>query len=92
VVLVIVLILVFARTLLAMQVSIVVLMCHMLGTISQPICREEIAIKSEMQFDQCILSQPALDQWKASSIYQSDAWWISEIKCVPGDYVVRDAT
>jgi hypothetical protein len=39
----------------------------------------------------CMLSQPALAEWKASSIYKSDSWRIARIKCVPGgDYVPKE--
>jgi hypothetical protein len=74
-----------------MQISVVVLLCHTLGAITQPVCREEIVTKAEMPFERCIYSQAALAQWKAASIYQSDEWWINRITCMPGDYVVRDA-
>jgi hypothetical protein len=37
----------------------------------------------------CILSQPALADWKARSIYSSVSWSISRVKCVTGDYVLK---
>ena len=37
-----------------------------------------------------MLSQPALADWKANSIYKSDNWRIERIKCVPGDYVPKE--
>lgn len=73
-----------------MQITVVAILCHGLTGITAPVCREEIVIKDEMSMQACMNAQPALAQWKASSIYQSDSWWISRIKCVPGDYVVRD--
>jgi hypothetical protein len=38
-----------------------------------------------------MLSQPALADWKAHSIYKDDQWKIGRIKCVPGDYVIKGA-
>ena len=36
-------------------------------------------------------SQPALADWKANSIYNSDDWRIARIKCIPGgDYVPKE--
>jgi hypothetical protein len=32
----------------------------------------------------------ALAEWKERSIYRGDQWWISRIKCVPGDYVPKE--
>jgi len=43
-----------------MQISVVVLMCHTLASIPQPVCREEIVVKDEMPMQACILSQAAL--------------------------------
>jgi hypothetical protein len=31
-----------------MQITVVAIMCHALGTISQPVCREEIVVKDDM--------------------------------------------
>jgi hypothetical protein len=73
-----------------MQITIVAIMCHGLAGIAAPVCREEIVIKDEMPMQACMLSQPALAEWKAASIYRADSWWISRIKCVPGDYVIKD--
>jgi hypothetical protein len=39
----------------------------------------------------CILSQAALADWKAHSIYAGEQWAIGRIKCVPGDYVIKGA-
>ena len=38
----------------------------------------------------CMLSQPALADWKANSIYKSVSWRIERIKCVPGGYVPKE--
>jgi hypothetical protein len=32
----------------------------------------------------CMFSQPALAEWKANSIYESDSWRVARIKCLPG--------
>jgi hypothetical protein len=39
----------------------------------------------------CILSQAALADWKVRSIFRSEEWKIARIKCVPGDYQLKDA-
>jgi hypothetical protein len=74
-----------------MQITVVALMCHTLGSIPQPVCREEIVVKDEIPMQACILSQAALAEWKANSIYKGDGWKIGRIKCVPGDYVIKGA-
>jgi hypothetical protein len=73
-------------------------MCHMLGavvpesvgTLQEAVCREVIVVCQDMPMQSCLLSQPALAEWKASSIYKSDSWRIERIKCVPGDYVPKE--
>ena len=77
--------------------TVVAVMCHTLGAIAQPVdslpepvCREVIVIKNDMPMQACMLSQPALADWKERSIYRSDQWLISRIKCVPGDYVAQE--
>jgi hypothetical protein len=74
-----------------MMMTVVAVLCHGLAGIPAPVCREEIVIKDEMPMQTCILSQAALAEWKAASIYRSESWVISRIKCVPGDYVIRDS-
>jgi hypothetical protein len=74
-----------------MIVTVVAVLCHSLSGIPAPVCREEIVISDDMPMQACILSQPALADWKARSIYRSDEWTIQRIKCVLGsDYVVKD--
>lgn len=73
-----------------MQITVVATLCHALGLIPQPVCHEEIILKDEMPMQSCFLAQPALAEWKASSIYRGDQWSIARFKCVPGDYVIRD--
>jgi hypothetical protein len=80
------------------QITVVAVMCHTLGaitpqavdTLPDPLCREVIVIKEDMPMQSCMLSQPALADWKERSIYRSDQWWISRIKCIPGDYVPKE--
>jgi hypothetical protein len=74
-----------------MQTTVVALMCHTLASIPQPVCREEIVVKDEMPMQACMLSQAALADWKAHSIYSGEQWAIGRIKCVLGDYVIRGA-
>jgi hypothetical protein len=74
-----------------MQISIVLTLCHALGSIPQPVCREEIVIKDEMPMQACLVSQAAIADWKSRSIYRGDAWTVARVKCVRGDYVLRDA-
>ena len=81
-----------------MQMTVVVVICHAIGgTIAQSVdtspdsvCREVIVIKNDMPMQSCMLSQPALADWKQRSIYSGDQWWISRVKCVPGDYVPKE--
>jgi len=78
-----------------MQITVVAVMCHSLGAatpqsvgnLPDPVCREVIVIKNDMPMQSCMLSQPALADWKERSIYRGDQWWIIRIKCVPGDYL-----
>jgi hypothetical protein len=81
-----------------MLITVVAVMCHTLGaitpqsvdTLPDPLCREVIVIKDELSMQSCMLSQPALADWKELSIYRGDQWWISRVKCVPGDYVPKE--
>ena len=62
-----------------MQITVVAIMCHALGAISQPVCREEIVVKDDMPMQACFLSQPALAEWKEHSIFRGEQWTISGI-------------
>jgi hypothetical protein len=81
-----------------MQITVVAVMCHTIGTlVAEPVgtaadlaCREVIVVKDDMPMQGCMLSQPALADWKDRSIYRGDQWRISRIKCVPGDYVPKE--
>lgn len=74
-----------------MKITVVAVLCHSLGTISQPVCREEIVVEADMSMQACMIAQPAIADWKMRSIYRGDSWTIARIKCVPGDYVLKDA-
>jgi hypothetical protein len=81
-----------------MQITVVAVMCHTIGAISpqsvgtlpDPVCREVIVIQNDMPMQACMLSQPALADWKERSIYCGEQWRVSRIKCVPGDYVPKE--
>jgi hypothetical protein len=81
-----------------MQITVVAVMCHTIGAISpqsvgtlrDPVCREVIVIQNDMPMQACMLSQPALADWKERSIYRGEQWRVSRIKCVPGDYVPKE--
>jgi hypothetical protein len=72
--------------------TVVVLICHQLAGISAPICHEEIVTKAEMPMQACMIFQPAIADWKEKSIYRGEQWTIARVRCVPGDYELRDAT
>jgi hypothetical protein len=74
-----------------MQITVVAVLCHQLAGINAPVCREEIIARTD-EMHACLFSQPAIADWKANSIFRSDAWVISRVRCVPDDYQVRDAT
>lgn len=74
-----------------MQITVVALMCHSLAGITTPVCREEIVIKQDMPMQACEMSQAAVADWKEKSIYRGEQWSIGRIRCIPGDYVPKDA-
>jgi hypothetical protein len=83
-----------------MEISIVAILCHALAAVPSPggladpgyVCHEELVMKTEMENSilACAMSQPALADWKMKSKFASDQWWIKKIKCVPGNYVLKD--
>ena len=82
-----------------MQITVVAVMCLVLGavvaegvgTLSEAVCREVIVVKQDMPMQACMLSQSALADWKANSIYKTDDWRVARIRCVPGgDYVPKE--
>lgn len=74
-----------------MMITVAVVLCHSLGAIPGPVCREEIVIKEDMSMHACIISQAAIAEWKEATIYRGPDWIISRIKCVPGEYSPRGA-
>jgi hypothetical protein len=44
-----------------------------------------------MPMQACMLSQPALADWKERSIYRGEQWRVSRIKCVPATARRREA-
>jgi hypothetical protein len=44
-----------------------------------------------MPMQACMLSQPAIADWKHRSMFSGDQWNVARIKCVPGDYVLKGA-
>lgn len=73
-----------------MIITVVATLCHALAGIPA-VCHEEIVTKDDMSIQACMLSQPALAEWKAHSIYAGEQWTIRGYKCVPGSYEPRDA-
>jgi hypothetical protein len=81
-----------------MKITVVAVTCHRSAppSLSRPTphripsCREVIFIKDDMSMQSCMLSQPALAEWKDRSIHRGASWWISRIKCVPADYVPKE--
>lgn len=73
-----------------MQISVVLTLCHSLAVIPAPVCREEIVARTDTM-QACFFSQPALADWKSKSVYRGEAWSIAKVRCIPGDYQVRDS-
>ncbi len=74
-----------------MKITVVALLCHIIAPIPDPVCREEIVTKDDMPMQACIMSQAAVADWKNRSIFRGDQWMVERIKCVPGDYLPKDA-
>lgn len=74
-----------------MQITVVAVMCHALAGITSPVCHEEIVVKDDMPMQACMVSQAAIADWKASTIYRGDQWHVAVIRCIPGNYEPRDA-
>ena len=74
------------------MITLVVVICHMLELISQPVCHEEVVIRSEQTLMACQMqSQIVIADWKEKSIYRGDQWTITNIGCFPGDYQPKDS-
>ncbi len=75
-----------------MMITVVALMCHTVAAVpAAPLCHEEIIVQDDMPMQSCLIAQPAIADWKMKSKYQGDQWHIARIRCIPGDYVVKDA-
>lgn len=74
-----------------MQITIVVSICHALAGITSPVCHEEIVAKQDMPMQACLISQVAIADWKAKSLYRGDQWHVERIRCIPGNYLPKDA-
>lgn len=73
-----------------MKITIAAILCHSLAGAPAPVCREEVVAQTDTMVA-CLIGQPAIADWKAHSIYRSDAWRIDRIKCIPGPYTPKDA-
>ena len=73
-------------------VTVVAVMCHLLGAGAEPVCIEEIVTDSAMTegltFMSCMVgAQAPLAKWKSEHpIYRAEKWTIGRYKCVPGRY------
>jgi hypothetical protein len=74
-----------------MKITVAVTLCHALavGTPSTT-CREEVVMESDTM-QACLLSQPAVAEWKDKTIFRADEWYVARIKCVIGGYSPREA-
>lgn len=71
--------------------ALVVRVCHMITTISSPVCHEEIVQRTQTTLMACVMSsQQVIADWKSKSIYQDDQWITTEVFCNPGDYQPKD--
>ena len=55
------------------------------------LCHEEVIMEADGSMQACIISQPALADWKGHSRFRGPQWRISRWRCIPGHYVVKDA-
>lgn len=74
------------------MITVMVLMCHLLAGLTEPVCHEVVVARLEMSKMACQVSaQAGVAQWKATSLYRGDNWIVREIGCMPGDYQAKDA-
>lgn len=72
-----------------MQITIVAVLCHLLGSL--PVCHEEIVVEDKTNVRACIaIPTPVLMRWKARSKFRSKDWHLVAMKCVLGDYIIRN--
>ncbi len=72
-----------------MEVTVIALMCQMMGTVE--LCHQAVVTdtsKSGVLFPMCIQSDPsapAMVRWKENSRYTDPKWFIKDIGCKPGN-------
>jgi hypothetical protein len=75
------------------KLTLVAVLCHSLAGIPEPVCHEALVYKDDdggMQF--CEFSQAIVAQWKEHHPrYASEEWSVNRIKCVFGNYELKDA-
>ena len=71
-----------------MIVTIVAVLC------SHAVCHEEIVSQADGGIGLgCLVAEAqTLKDWKPHSIYSGDHWTITRIKCVAGEYRVKEQT
>jgi hypothetical protein len=75
-----------------MKLTIVASLCHMLAGIPEPVCHEEIVLRSEdMSLQACMFGQAIVAQWQEQSEFKQPDWVVSRYKCVFGNYLPKDA-
>lgn len=72
-----------------MQITVVAVMCHALASIPQPVCHEEIIVRSN-RIAVCVLASGVAEAWKRHSIYRADSWIMKDPRCVIGNYLPKD--
>lgn len=74
------------------MITLVAVVCHALGTISAPVCHEEVVVKKEAEMMTCMrMAQPVVADWKEKSKFSGDQWTVVGVACRPGDYLPNDA-
>lgn len=74
-----------------MIIQVVLKLCHALIGSDVEVCREEIALETDMSMQSCIMSQAALADWQSKSMFPAPEWRIAGIKCSPGtSYVIKE--
>jgi hypothetical protein len=74
-----------------MKVAIVVALCH--TPFGQPdICSDKVAFDVDAMGIGCLIGEAQVIEWKAHSIYAGVNWTVSNPRCAPGGYVIRERT
>lgn len=75
-----------------MIITVVASVCHVLAAVpSQPVCHEEIVVQADLPMQACMIGQPAIADWKMHSRFAGDQWRVARVRCIPGDYLPKDA-